>query len=71
MAGRDRQSFPFFFDPSFDAEVRPIALPATSPEEDRERRWDGESVHAVGGTYGEYVLRKVAKVFPQLRDDVL
>jgi isopenicillin N synthase-like dioxygenase len=66
-AGRDRLSFPFFFDPSFDAEVRPIALPdAARTDADRRRRWDGESVHAFEGTYGEYLLGKVRKVFPQL-----
>ena len=27
-------------------------------------RWDGASVHAFDGTYGDYVLGKVAKVFP-------
>jgi isopenicillin N synthase-like dioxygenase len=69
VTGRDRLSFPFFFDPSFDAVVRPIAVPEdTRAAEDR---WDGESVHAFRGTYGDYVLRKVGKVFPQLRDEVL
>ena len=67
-SGRDRLSFPFFMDPSFDAEVRPIALPL---EQGPERRWDGQSVHAFQGTYGDYLLRKVSKVFPQLGDDVL
>ena len=67
LAGRDRLSFPFFFDPGFDVEVRPLALPVEAPNQ----RWDGESVHAFRGTYGDYVLRKVAKVFPQQRDEVL
>jgi isopenicillin N synthase-like dioxygenase len=66
-AGRDRLSFPFFLDPGFDAEVHPIAL----PPEDGAPRWDGESVHAFRGTYGDYLLRKVGRVFPHLRDDVL
>jgi isopenicillin N synthase-like dioxygenase len=68
VAGRDRLSFPFFLDPSFDATVRPIALPL---EDEPGRRWDGESVHAFEGTYGDYLLRKVGKVFPQLRDEAL
>jgi isopenicillin N synthase-like dioxygenase len=69
---RDRLSFPFFFDPDFDAEVRPIDMPAAGRiAVDRHERWDGASVHEVSGTYGEYVLSKVSKVFPQLRRDTL
>lgn len=65
---RDRLSFPFFFDPSFDAEIRPIESPdAGRSEDDRRERWDGASVHELRGTYGDYVLSKVAKVFPHLR----
>jgi isopenicillin N synthase-like dioxygenase len=43
-----RLSFPFFFDPSWDARV---------PNHD--------------GTYGEYLVAKVSKVFPELQRDVL
>jgi isopenicillin N synthase-like dioxygenase len=69
-SGRDRISFPLFFDPSFDARVQPIeGLPA--PEDDAAARWDGASVHAFDGTYGDYLLRKVGKVFPELREQVL
>jgi hypothetical protein len=32
---------------------------------------DGASVHAFEGRYGDYVLAKVRKVFPQLREQVL
>jgi polar amino acid transport system ATP-binding protein len=28
-------------------------------------------VHAFNGRYGDYLLAKVSKVFPQLRDEVL
>jgi isopenicillin N synthase-like dioxygenase len=45
---RDRLSWPFFFDPGFDAVIGP----------------DGE-------TYGDYVLAKVGKVFPDLGRSVL
>lgn len=66
-SGRGRMSFPFFFDPAFDAEVRPLDFPQSLiPEEDREARWDKLSVHAFEGTYGEYLLQKVGKVFPDL-----
>ena len=66
----DRLSFPFFFDPNFNAEVKPIDL-GRSIEDDRDNRWDRTSVHDFSGTYGEYLLNKVARVFPQLRREVL
>jgi hypothetical protein len=28
-------------------------------------------VHDFSGTYGDYLLRKVSKVFPELRNEVL
>jgi hypothetical protein len=34
-------------------------------------RWDDQNPHAFTGTYGDYLLSKVAKVFPQLHRDVL
>ena len=66
---RDRLSFPLFFDPGFHARVQPIdGLPARA--DDRETRWDGESVHAFEGSYGDYLVAKVSKVFPQLSSDL-
>jgi isopenicillin N synthase-like dioxygenase len=71
-APRARLSFPFFFDPNFFARVQPIDLPAGQiPRDDRDERWDHASVHAFQGTYGEYLLNKVGKVFPELRETVL
>jgi isopenicillin N synthase-like dioxygenase len=67
---QDRLSFPFFFDPNFNAEVKAIDL-ERSIEDDRDDRWDRASVHDFSGTYGEYLLNKVSKVFPQLRREVL
>jgi isopenicillin N synthase-like dioxygenase len=70
--GRNRLSFPFFFDPNFQAEVRPIEGLESHPFfDDRSERWDQASVHAFQGTYGDYLLNKVAKVFPELRREVL
>jgi isopenicillin N synthase-like dioxygenase len=67
-APRDRLSFPFFFDPNFFAKVRPIELTGQDlPPDDRDERWDRASVHAFEGTYGDYLLGKVGKVFPELR----
>lgn len=72
VSNQGRLSFPFFFDPGFDAEIHPINLrDAPQSAEDRETRWDQANVHDFEGTYGDYVLSKVAKVFPDLRQDVL
>jgi isopenicillin N synthase-like dioxygenase len=71
-APRDRLSFPFFFDPNFFAPVRPIELPEHQRRhDDRDERWDRASVHAFEGTYGDYLLGKVGKVFPELRSAAL
>ena len=64
-SGRDRLSFPFFFDPDFDAAHR--ADPQRRRPTTSATRWDGASVHAFEGTYGDYLLGKVGKVFPELR----
>jgi isopenicillin N synthase-like dioxygenase len=69
---RDRLSFPFFFDPNVNARVAPIVTPdAARRAADRGERWDHASVHEFEGTYGDYVLAKVSKVFPQLRRTVV
>ena len=67
-SGRDRLSFPLFFDPDFDARIEPIRTVAT---DDHRTRWDRASVHTFEGTYGDYVLGKVGKVFPGLMREVL
>ncbi|MCF6468986.1 isopenicillin N synthase family oxygenase [Nonomuraea sp. MG754425] len=56
-SGNERLSFPFFFDPGWDSEVPPLPY---APG----RRWDGQVDFT--GTYGEYLLSKVSKVFPHL-----
>lgn len=75
-SGRERFSFPLFFDPDFTARVTPLPQHARiAPGRvaaDRSARWDGASVLApFDGTYGDYLLEKVGKVFPQLRADVV
>lgn len=70
VSGRGRLSFPFFFDPDFDAEIRPLPGLALNAD-DRDTRWDRASVHAFSGTYGDYLLSKVSKVFPDLKRDVI
>ncbi len=63
-SGRSRLSFPYFFDPSWEATVPTLPLdesPLPGPG-----RWDGSDVTAWEGTYGDYLTSKVAKVFPEL-----
>jgi isopenicillin N synthase-like dioxygenase len=66
-AGSDRYSLPFFFDPGWDAVVEPLTfdddwqVPA-----DAQERWDRANLRDAGGTYGQWLGAKVAKVFPDL-----
>ncbi|MDE2474263.1 MAG: isopenicillin N synthase family oxygenase [Alphaproteobacteria bacterium] len=71
VSGRGRLSFPFFFDPDFDARVRPLPERALLIADDSQTRWDRQSVHGFSGTYGEYLLGKVSHVFPELRREVI
>jgi isopenicillin N synthase-like dioxygenase len=71
-SGRSRLSFPFFFDPGWDAVMAP--LPGCEEPEGgspARARWDGADPLAFQGPYGDYVLAKVAKVFPALGGAVL
>ncbi|MET3183233.1 UNVERIFIED_ORG: isopenicillin N synthase-like dioxygenase [Variovorax guangxiensis] len=71
-SGHDRLSFPLFFDPNFEARVQRIeGLAGAEARDDSAERWDRANVHAFSGRYGDYLLAKVSKVFPQLRDEVL
>lgn len=69
-SGAERLSFPFFLDPSWDAVVDRLPIvERPSDDEGAADRWDRTSVHGFTGTYGDYVLGKVAKVFPALAAD--
>jgi isopenicillin N synthase-like dioxygenase len=71
-SGRDRLSFPLFFDPNFEARVQRIeGLPSPGIVDDSATRWDQANVHAFHGRYGDYLMQKVSKVFPQLVQQVL
>jgi isopenicillin N synthase-like dioxygenase len=77
LSTRDRISMPLFLDPSFDAVLEPITALTPDPSSTsttrrrRERLWDGTDLATISGTYGDYLLNKVSKVFPQLRAKVL
>ncbi|MGE0046622.1 MAG: isopenicillin N synthase family dioxygenase [Hyphomonadaceae bacterium] len=66
-SGRERYSFPFFFDPAFDAEIVPLPDQATRAGE---ARWDGQDLAQLSGTYGDYLIAKVSKVFPELTREI-
>jgi len=69
VSERSRMSFPFFFDPGFDARILPLPEHALGRDDSAER-WDRANVHAFSGTYGDYLLGKVSKVFPDLAQRV-
>ena len=68
-SGESRLSFPYFFDPSWDATVPTLPL-AAEPSSRVDDRWDDSDVLAWDGTYGDYLTAKVAKVFPELFSEV-
>lgn len=63
-AGVSRYSFPLFFDPNFVAAVEPLPIGGAAAR--GEARWDDVDLYAPIGTYGDYLLGKVSKVFPKL-----
>jgi polar amino acid transport system ATP-binding protein len=67
QTARERLSMVLFLDPAFDAQLEP--LPGVTRDSDQPHtnvRWDRIDPHALRGTYGEYLLSKVSKVFPEL-----
>lgn len=69
-SGKDRYSSPLFFDPGFNTRIERIESVAHI-HETKNQRWDKSSVHEFEGTYGEYLIKKIGKVFPDLKNDVL
>lgn len=66
-SSQDRISMPLFLDPNFDAVLVPID--GVQPDHDlphTQVRWDSINPATMTGTYGDYLLRKVGKVFPDL-----
>lgn len=68
----NRMSFPFFYDPGWNEQIHELEI-KTTPDEQQlleqaklYQRWDNQNLTHVSGTYGDYLSRKVAKVFPDL-----
>jgi len=70
-SGEERLSFPLFFDPDFAAAMVPLPPEAAKGDGARVPRWDGADLQGFTGTYGDYLLSKVSKVFPELGGEVL
>lgn len=73
ISGKNRYSFPLFFDPGFDQDIKPI-FHDRAPIDHQQERWDKTNIHndqVVQGTYGEYLMGKIGKVFPELKNSVL
>jgi len=66
VSGRERLSFPLFYDPDFDAVMTP-AVDVGAMSDRRRERWDGVDPKAFAGRYGDYLESKVGKVFPGLK----
>lgn len=66
-SGKDRLSFPFFFDPAFDAPMQKIKNENIN-QQNIQQRWDQSDIYAFEGTYGDYLIEKVSKVFPELKE---
>jgi len=70
LSGHERLSFPLFFDPDFDAQMQALPNVANQPNMKGVLRWDEADLHGFVGSYGEYLLNKVGKVFPSLSKQV-
>ena len=65
-SGADRLSFPFFLDPSWDAVVERLPI-VDRPDDDEDAAralGPARASTASPGTYGDYILGKVARCFP-------
>jgi isopenicillin N synthase-like dioxygenase len=65
-SGQERLSFPVFYDPDFEAVMTPSVDPIGLGHRHRPR-WDSVDPNVFDGHYGEYLLRKVGAVFPELK----
>jgi len=68
---KNRLSFPFFYDLNFNASPTPIDLQHLGISRSVAfKRWDQLDLEGYKGSYGEYLVQKVSKVFPLLRGNL-
>lgn len=67
-ATEGRISMPYFFDPSFDSSMKSMVNIENIPRSNDvlHSRWDKMDPTLFEGTYGQYLLKKVSKAFPEL-----
>ena len=70
-SGAERLSFPYFFDPGFDARVEVLPIVARPEGPAAAERWDHANLHGFSGSYGDYLTAKVGHVFPKLATEQL
>ena len=80
LATTDRYSLPFFLDPSWDARIEPLddtlfrrdgRPDGWSVPDDATARWDRADLRRIDGVYGDWLVSKVSRVFPDLAGSVL
>lgn len=71
VSGRDRLSFPLFYDPSWNSHVVTLPIAASVQSAETRSRWDGAEPLAWNGKYGDYLSKKVSKAFPKLFEKVI
>ncbi|KAL6067775.1 Iron oxidase [Balamuthia mandrillaris] len=75
IANHDRLAFPLFYDPSWDAEMKPLPLdhlPAVDENNKSraETRWERSAYRSLSGPYCNYLAKKVSKIFLALPPSV-
>jgi isopenicillin N synthase-like dioxygenase len=76
---QQRISFPYFFDPDMSTIMSQIKfsdsnmnLASVSNAQQRlKERWDGQDLTLFKGSYKDYLLNKISKVFPELYENVV
>lgn len=72
-----RYSVPYFYDPGWDAEIKQLDLQVSEDQiqiikKTRQfQRWDNVKLETISGTYGQYLIGKISKVFPELAKEKL
>ena len=75
--GRSRYSVPYFYDADWDAPILELDLKVSEDERLMQNRthnverWDKANLKNISGKYGEYLIGKVSKVFPDLAEEHL
>lgn len=70
--GKSRYAVPYFYDPGWDEEIKELDIKVDEDElkvlqnTHAFERWDKVKLKTISGTYGDYILGKVSKVFPML-----